>query len=286
LSAEEGTRKKQLSNAFRNKIPEELLPFVPRRWWFVGDILILSIPKELANYTKEIGLIMLKHEQKRVRTILGKLGPTEGMIRTPSFEFLAGDPNTETIHKELGCLFKLDAAKLIFSPGNHGERERILKITNENEFIIDMFACVGNLSLPLAVHRKPVQVIATEINPVAYNYLTENIKLNKVENRMKAILGDNRILLKEFEGQADRVLLGYLDSDINQIQQGICLCKKGAIIHYHEATPSKAEIQNRPINRLKEAAKLENREIKILIKKKVKKYSPGINHLVIDVQIL
>ncbi|MBN1330524.1 MAG: class I SAM-dependent methyltransferase family protein [Candidatus Heimdallarchaeota archaeon] len=285
MSAIEESRKKQLVNAFRRIIPDELLQFIPQRWWIVGEILIISIPKELDNYAKEIGTIMLQHEKKRVRTILGKFGPTEGMIRIPDFKFLAGNPNTETIHKELGCFFKLDVAKLTFSPGNHGERERLLKITQENEIIVDMFACVGNLSLPLAVHRKPKQVIAAEINPVAYNYLAENIKLNKVENRMKAILGDNRIVLKEFEGQANRVLLGYLESNFDQIRQGIRLCKEDAIIHYHQAAVKKEEIKDISINRLVEAAKLEEREIKIQTIKKVKKYSPGVEHLVFDVEI-
>ncbi len=285
MSEEYNKRKKLLLSAYRERIPDDLMQFIPQRWWIVGDILILSISQELGDYAEEIGSIMLQYEKKRIRTILGKVGPTEGIIRTPDFKLLAGDPNTETIHKELGCFFKLDVAKLTFSPGNHGERERLLKLTKDNEFIVDMFACVGNLSLPLAVHRNPLQVIAAEINPLAYNYLIENIELNKVENHMKAILGDNREILKPYKGKADRVLLGYLDCDLTQIKQGMLLCKEGAIMHYHEAIIKKEVVLKQSINRLREAAKSVNRDIEFLARKKVKKYSPGVEHLVFDIQV-
>lgn len=276
----------QLVFLLQKIIPPNLVNLIPHRWWRIGDITIVSIPSELAEYKQAIGKALLAVE-RRARTILGKTGPTKGVIRTPQFEYLAGDPNTETIHKELGCLFKLDAAKITFSPGNHGERTRLVNITKPGEIIIDLFACVGNLSLPLAVNNAPKRIIAAEINPLAFRYLTENIRLNKVTRKVTALFGDNRIILKDFEGLADRVLSGFLESDEKQRRIAIRLCKKGGILHYHESTPSATkEKRERPIRRLQKHAKEEGREIRHIKKRTVKKYAPGVEHVVVDACII
>ncbi|MBD3193149.1 MAG: class I SAM-dependent methyltransferase family protein [Candidatus Heimdallarchaeota archaeon] len=272
----------QLVSLLKKTIPPNFIDLVPHRWWRIGDITIVSIPSELEAYKQAIGKALLVVEQ-RARTILGKTGPTEGVIRKPQFEYLAGDPNTETIHKELGCRFKLDAAKITFSPGNHGERTRLVNITKPGEIIIDLFACVGNLSLPLAVNNAPKRIVAAEINPLAFRYLNENIRLNKVMEKMTALLGDNRIILKDYEGMADRVLSGFLESDEKQRRIAIRLCKKGGVLHYHESTPSATrEKRERPIRRLQKHAKEEGREISHIKKRTVKKYAPGVEHVVID----
>jgi len=276
-------KRKELISILSKSIPEELLSEIPHRWWYVGDVCIVSIPTSLFEFKEIVGNAFLLLEHGKARTVLGRIGPTSGIIRTPSFEYLAGDKNTETIHKELGCYFKIDAAKLTFSPGNHSERERMMNIASEGEIIIDMFSCVGNLSLPIAVYKSPKQLIAAEINPLAFDYLTENIALNKVQNRMKAILGDNRITLRDYYGIADRVISGFLESDYKQIQSAIRLCKRGATLHYHEATPISEK--DTPINKLMKIASNENREIEMITKRKVKKYSPSIEHIVIDATI-
>ena len=277
------SKRKELLRVLQNKIPEDLLSLVPNHWWKIGDILILNIPHQLLEFKFDIGESLLKIEQKPLRTVLAKIGPTKGIERTPSFVYLAGDNNTETIHKELGCKFKIDAARLTFSPGNHGEKKRLLKIANEKEFIIDMFSCVGNLSLPLAVHKSPKKIIAAEINPLAFKYLKENIPLNGVEEIMIAVLGDNRVVLKEYIGKADRVLSGYLNSDEEQLELAMRLCKDNGIIHYHEAVP--LADKSKTIDKIDRILDKVGREKKQITTKRVKKYSPGVEHLVYDIHI-
>ncbi|MFW9922976.1 MAG: class I SAM-dependent methyltransferase family protein [Candidatus Thorarchaeota archaeon] len=284
MGGDKKNKKQEILNRVKKEIPADLLKYIPNRWWFIGDILVTSIPEQLFAYKEIIGEAFLFVENKRSRTVLGKIGPTVDIIRSPAFEIIAGEKNTETVHKELNTLFKIDAAKLTFSPGNHGEKERLLCQINENEIIIDMFACVGNLSLPIAVNKSPKQIIASEINPIAYHYLVENIKLNKVENKMIALLGDNREILIPYFGQADRVLSGFFNSDENQNRIAIKLCKKQGIIHFHRA------ISNLEINDMKEKLlkliKEEKRIVETFTYKRVKKYSPGINHIVFDVVVI
>lgn len=280
-----GPKRELLIELLIDKIPKELHLHIPHRWWFIGDILITTIPEKLIQYRNAVGEAFLQLEPKRARTVLGKTGPTRGITREPSFDYLAGDKNTETIHKELGCFFKLDAAKLTFSPGNHFERERMLDVVKSNEFIIDMFSCVGNLSLPLAVHKSPKQIIAAEINPLAYKYLEENIQLNKVSNVMKAIEGDNRVILRNYEGKADRVISGYLHSDEDQIRQAVRLCKESSILHYHVAVTARREIQTEVIKNIERLIQAEGRVCAGMTRKRVKKYSPGVEHIVLDIVI-
>jgi len=274
----------KLSTILEKKLPQNLISFLPSRWWKIGDVLITTIPNELMGYKEDIGEAFLKMELN-IRVVLGKTGPTKGVTRKPEFTHLAGDGNAETLHKELGCIFKIDAAKLTFSPGNHGERKRLLEIVEPNEFIIDMFSCIGNLSLPLAVHKQPKMLLAAEINPLAHKYLEYNIELNKVQDHMKSILGDNRIVLQDYYQQADRVLSGYLASDIEQISVGVKLCKKGGILHFHAGVPNNKEILDNPLNKIKKIVEQENRTLEVLNQKRVKKYSPGIDHIVIDIKI-
>jgi tRNA wybutosine-synthesizing protein 2 len=281
-----GKRQIQLKEALEDIIPAKELPFIPSRWWFVGDIVILPIPKQLEKYSTEIGSAMLHLEGKKRRTVLGKFGPTEGITRIPDFEYLAGDKNTETIHKELGCKFKIDAAKLTFSPGNIGERKRLLDLVSKNEFIVDMFSCIGNLSLPIAVHKAPKQLIAAEINPTAFRYLEENIKLNRVEDIMKGLLGDNRNILSEFEGKANRVISGYFDVDEEQIRLAFRLCKDNATAHFHLTVPANKELQEQRIAQILALAEKGKRRIANVSRKRVKKYAPGIEHIVLDVDVI
>jgi tRNA wybutosine-synthesizing protein 2 len=281
-----GRRQIQLKKALEDVIPNSKLSLLPNRWWFVGDILIIPIPKQLEKYGEDIGTALVQLEGKKRRTVLGKFGPTEGIKRTPNFKYLAGDKNTETIHKELGCKFKIDAAKITFSPGNLGERKRLLELVEKNEFVIDMFSCVGNLSLPIAVHKAPKQLIAAEINPIAYQYLEENIILNKVEDRMKGVLGDNRVILGDFERKADRVISGYFDIDEDQIRLAFRLCNDNATIHFHLTVPANKKLQELRISQLISLAEEEKRKIINVSRKRVKKYSPGIEHIVLDVDVI
>ena len=278
-------KKAEILNFLQDHIPSDLLTCIPKRWWFVGDVLLLSIPQQLLEYKEIIGEAFLNIEQGKTRAVFGKIGATKDIIRTPNFVHLAGEENSETLHKELGCKFMIDAAKLTFSPGNHGERERLVKTVKEGEFIIDMFSCVGNLSLPLAVNCHSVKILATEINPLAHNYLVRNIALNNIKDKMVAILGDNRNVLFNCADQADRVLSGYFESDCEQKRIAFRICKGGGVIHFHETIQTDNDAKKGIIKKFEEISELENKPINTIAYKRVKKYSPNIEHLVFDVQL-
>lgn len=238
------------------------------KWKRIGDILILNKKINDVEYFKKKG----------IKTIV-KIEKIEGKVRKPEIKILYGS-ETETIHKENNCLFKLDISKVMWSKGNTYERMRIAKLVNKDETVVDMFAGIGYFSIPIAVHSQPKKVFAIEINPTAFKYLKENIKLNKVEKKVFPILGDCGKIAPELD--ADRVIMGYLPDPSKYLDSAMqCISDRG-IIHYHEAVPDKLGFK-RPINRIKSAAK--DKDVKILHKRVVKKYAPGVSHVVIDALI-
>lgn len=239
------------------------------KWKQIGHVIVLD--KQVDEPEKFL-------EMKGVKTVV-KLGNISGKKREPEIEILAGS-QTETIHKENACKFKLDVAKVMWSKGNVNERIRIAKLIQDNERVLDMFAGIGYFTIPAAVHAKPKCMHAIEINPISFHYLNENIILNKVKDVVKPVLGDSMQLAPNYK--VDRVLMGYIGNTQDFIKPAIDAIDNEGIIHYHESVPEKIK-STRPINRIKEVAK--GMSVELLNEKVIKKYSPGVVHLVIDVKI-
>lgn len=243
------------------------------KWKKIGDILVVD--KKFKNKSKE-ELTAIADEQK-VKSIIA-IDNIYGTKREPRYEFLMGS-ESETINKENGCYFKLDLTKVMWSKGNVNERIRIARLVEDNETIIDMFAGIGYFSIPIGKFSNAKKVYSMEINPNSFFYLNENIKLNKINN-VTALLGDCMELTPNYK--ADRILMGYVKTTHHYLQVAIDSLNKGGIIHYHETVPEKL-IDTRPIARIKQAAK--NREVDLLNIQKIKKYSPGVMHVVVDARI-
>ncbi|MCQ2970152.1 tRNA wybutosine-synthesizing protein 2 [Methanobrevibacter gottschalkii] len=236
----------------------------------IGDILILDNKYSDNNFDE----LSRKHN---VKTIM-KIDHIQGTKREPIYKILYGE-ETETIHRENGCLFKLDLSKVMWSKGNNNERLRIAKLVDDDETVLDMFAGIGYFSIPIGVHSNPKKIIPIEINPNSYHFLCENIRLNKLTN-VTPILGD--CMMKTPKFKADRILMGYVKTTHHYLKIAIDSLNKGGILHYHETVPEKL-INTRPIERIK--AQAGNRDVELLKINKIKRYAPGVEHVVIDALI-
>jgi len=251
----------------------------------IGDILVVSIPDSLSHKKNEIGKLFLLSDSK-ARLVLNDSG-ISGQFRIPNREIIAvrdsaEKPLTETIHKENGCKFKLDVSEIMFSKGNLNEKQNL---TTEcaGETIVDMFAGIGYFSIPIAVHSNPLKIIAIELNPNSYKYLCENIRLNGAETIFEPICGDCQTSTPV--NVADRVLMGYVGTTHEYLETGISAIKnEGGFLHYHE-TVHENDWPERPISRIMEAAEKCNRKAEILDYRIIKKYSPGVFHVIVDAKI-
>lgn len=239
------------------------------KWKKIGQVLLVD--RDIEDPQKFL-------EMKGIETVV-KLGNIGGNKREPEVEILAGY-NTETIHRENGCLFKLDVARVMWSKGNTTERMRIAKLIREGERVLDMFAGIGYFTIPVALHSEAEIIHSIEINPVSHDYLKENIILNKVNNIVNPILGDSMAIAPEFS--VDRVLMGYIGNTQDYLKSAIDALDGSGIIHYHESVYEKIKF-TRPEERIKKAA--EGMDVKILNERVIKKYSPGVVHVVIDAEI-
>ncbi len=249
------------------------------KWKKIGKVLILDKNYKYTNI-EELKPLLNIHN---VDTIV-KIKNISGKFRKPEIEILIGN-NTETIHKENSCVFKLDLAKVMWSKGNINERLRIANLVEDNEIVVDMFAGIGYFSIPIAIHSSAFKIFSIEINPDSYMYLNENINLNKINKRvnyerMKAIFGNCMDITPKLS--ADRVLMGYVKTTHHYLGAAMECVKKGGTIHYHEIVPEKL-IDTRPCERIINSA--DGREIELLNLKVIKKYSPGVVHVVVDAKI-
>ena len=268
-----------MSSAKQGIPNEDELKLLPRGFKRVGHIAIVSMPPELADKAEHLAQKILS--RGNVRTVAIRDGTISGRYRVPRLRVVAGDPTTETIHFENGCRFKLDVAKVMFSSGNVYERKRIAELVSPNEVVVDLFAGIGQFSIPIAVHAKPSKVYSIEMNQVAHGYLSENIRINKVGHIVRPMLGDCSEVAPR--GVADRVIMGLLHITHRYLPLAIEVLKpEGGIVHYHESVPTRLRFE-RPINRILQSAV--GRRVEIMGKRVVKRYAPGVDHVVIDARI-
>jgi tRNA wybutosine-synthesizing protein 2 len=256
-------------------VPEGKKALLPQRWELLGHVLILKIPGGLDEWKAEIARAYAR--VLGARTVLQDTGGIRGRYREPVTELLLGS-ETVTTHVENGVKYRLDAARLMFSSGNVDERIRMSSVCGEGETVVDMFAGIGYFSLPMAVHSRPERILAYELNPLAHDYLVENLGLNRVEGVIRPHSGD---CLEAGEGAADRVVMGYVGSTHEYLPKAMRILKAKGIIHYHETCPDRL-LPARPVRRVTDAAGAEGRTARILNAKVIKSYAPGVSHVVLD----
>lgn len=268
----------RLGEVLAKDMSSDELSLLPRGWYILGEVIVVKIHPALEGFKRSIGEALLAI-YPRCRAVVRDFG-IDGPLREPVREIIAGEI-AETFHRENGVLFKLDALKIMFSKGNLRERMR-MSLLGQGETVVDMFAGIGYFSIPMAVHSRPHKVVAIELNPLAHRYLVENIRLNKVEDIVQPVLGD--CSAKTPSGEADRVLMGLVQVTDKYLRQGIEALRPGGTLHYHQTIPSWLYPQA-AIQEVVEAAKSMDRRAEIVNCAKVKKFSPGVVHAVVDARI-
>ncbi len=269
--------KPRIREILSKELPERLIRLLPKHWVRVGDVLILPLRPELEPYKRRIAEVYA--EVLGVKTVLRK-GRISGEFRETNYEMLYGS-DTVTVHVENGIKYKLDVARIMFSPANVKERVRMAKVAKPGELVVDMFAGIGHLSLPMAVHGG-ARVMAIEKSPYTFRFLVENIELNGVQDRMTAYNIDNR----DFPGEniADRVLMGYVVTTHEFIPKALEIAKDEAIIHYHNTVPERL-MPREPFETFRRIARGHGYEAEKLNEFVIKRYAPGVWHVVVDVKV-
>ena len=167
----------------------------------IGNIVIFSEEfKGIKNKAKEL----LK--MKNIETVAVKTKIHSGIYRTRKIKILAGKRKKETIHKENNIQIKLNVETCYFSPRLSNERLRIVKLIKKDENVLVIGSGVAIFPLVIAKNSKAKEIIGVEINPKAYGYAEENLRLNKVNN-VKLYNGDAKKILPKIRKKFDRIVI-------------------------------------------------------------------------------
>jgi len=226
--------KGNLKTVLADKLEPEQLKQIYKTYDIVGDIAIVRVPEPLRHLSKLIAeAIMSTHRE--VKAVWRQSSSVSGDFRLRGLEFILGEKSTETHYKEHGCVYKIDLRKAYFSPRLSYERLRIAELIQPGEVVLNMFAGVGCYSISIAKHSEPLKVYSVDINPSAFQYLHENIRLNRVADVVVPIQGDaKKVTEKELQNVADRVLMPLPERAYEYLDYAMLALKPtGGWIHYY-----------------------------------------------------
>jgi len=262
-------------------LPKNKISLIPKSIDFIGNIAVVEVPKELWEHRFLIGqAILMAH--KHVSSVFAKASSVEGEFRLRKFEHIGGKYITETIHKEYGCLFKLDVEKVYFSPRLSFEHWRVANLIRDSEVVFDMFTGVGPFAI-LAAKLKNIEIYAVDINPYCIKYLKENMRLNKLKGKIYPILDDARKIAVKLRGMVDRVIMNHPTQAMKFLDKAcISIKPEGGIIHFY--TFAQTNKINEILKSVKKKITESGRHLdKILLKRKIREIAPYKWQIVLDI---
>lgn len=192
----------------------------------IGEIAVIN---ELTVEEEEAVEGILEHHPS-VKTVLLKEEPLQGEFRVGGYRKLYGE-ETETVHTEYGCRFKVDPTEVYYSERFSTERKRVVDQIEDGERVLVMFAGVGPFAVMAAKLADPEKVVAVEKNPAAADYLKENIELNDVEDVVEAYGEDASEV--EYGDRFDRIVMPLPESARDFLPLAADLAADGCVIHYY-----------------------------------------------------
>jgi len=268
------------------KIPEDKIPLVVRSFDVIGSkgkaVAIIEVPDEVSKYKSEIGMALMR-VQRNVKSVLLKASERTGDYRTRAMTVIAGDLDTEVIHKESGCRFKLDPKKVYFSPRESHERERIIGDVNAGEKVLVMFSGIAPIPICIARFHKDVICTAVELNPYAHEYAVENVRLNKVSDRVTPIQGDVREVCQGMS-TFDRVYMPLPKGAYKFLDVASPLVKDGGTLGLYHWAPED-DLWTEAEQLLHDVFSKEGRSIEVIHRVKVSQYNPKYWKVRLDVKI-
>ncbi|EIW63983.1 guanine-N-1-methyltransferase [Trametes versicolor FP-101664 SS1] len=174
-------------------LPEEIESGAPSGFATVGHLAHLNLRPEYLPYKYVIGQVILD-KSPTCRTVINKLDNIANQFRVFRMELLAGEPDYVVTQSENGCQFTFDFREVYWNSRLHTEHERIIANFKTEDVVADVFAGVGPFAIPAA--KKGCAVLANDLNPSSYKYLTQNIAENKVDSLVRPSCEDGRAFIR------------------------------------------------------------------------------------------
>jgi len=276
--------RRDVRSELRGILPVDLLRLVPRSFDIIGSkrkaVAVIGLTEELKGFERQIASALMR-AHKNVASVLAKESKRAGEFRIREVRLVAGDPDTEVLHRESGCVFKLDPRKVYFSPREGAERERIAAKVREGESVLVMFSGVGPFPIRIAKRHGSVRVTAVELSPHAHNYCIANIHLNKVADRVRALLGDVREVCPKMDEAFDRVLMPLPKGAHMFLDVAVPLLRDGGVLHLYYWAPE-PDLFSRAEGLVEDAARGHGRRAEVIERARISQYSPRVWKIRVD----
>ncbi|MBI4095730.1 MAG: class I SAM-dependent methyltransferase family protein [DPANN group archaeon] len=274
-----------LKHLLKNILTEEQIGELVRSYDVIGDIAILEIPPRLDRLAVSIAWAF-KRAFPYIGVVarkMGKVGSADEEYRLRKYEILTGERRLETMHKEGGLMMHTDLGKAYFSPRSSRERERVAGLVKNGEQILVMFAGIGPFALVIASKNQNTQITAIEINPDAFKFMEENIRLNRLGFAINPVLGDVNEVLPKLGQKFDRIIMPFPEKSWDFLELAIKYANKNSTIHFYAFV--REDKLNDAEEKIKKIAEKEGRHAKILRVLKAGSYAPKTWRYVFDVKI-
>lgn len=287
------------------------------KWEQFGDLVILSHHSFNQQINQQLINACSTHQPSLLpdlyQTICSSLKcarlaiqhPIESTLhRRSAVQLLVGE-HARVRHRENGVIFEFDAAKTMFSSGNGTEKQRLVKLINENphgeDLLVDLYAGIGFWVCPVLVHTAVKHVIAFEHNPDTFAALEASLVANRIDKqRYETNCMDNRTpaVKEKISNRADRVLLGLLPSSEEAWSTALIALKPaGGVLHVH-ANVHESEHQsfaqgmaqrlkvllNEIVKQSPEQSVKSDWTIDVDHVEWVKSFAPRVDHVVVDIR--
>ncbi|KAL1917821.1 uncharacterized protein VTP21DRAFT_3655 [Calcarisporiella thermophila] len=177
----------------RAVLPEHMKE-VPSAFTQIGHIAHMNLRDEYLPFKNIIGQVILD-KNATIKTVVNKVDVIDSTFRNFQMEVLAGENNMIAEMKENNCRFRFDFSKVYWNSRLHAEHERLINTFQPGEYVCDVFAGVGPFALPAT--KRGCVVYANDLNPVSYQYMNENIALNKIKSGIHTYNLDGREFIRK-----------------------------------------------------------------------------------------
>ncbi|KAI0778716.1 guanine-N-1-methyltransferase [Trametes elegans] len=174
-------------------LPEDIEAGAPSGFANVGHIAHFNLRPEYLPYKHIIGQIILD-KNPTCRTVVNKSDNIDNQFRVFKMELIAGEPDFVVTQSENGCQFTFDFREVYWNSRLHTEHERLIEKFKPEDVVADVFAGVGPFAVPAA--KKGCAVLANDLNPSSYKYLTSNISANRVDQLVRPFCEDGRAFIR------------------------------------------------------------------------------------------
>ena len=240
---------------------------------------VAILPQKIGISDKKAAKEILSRH-KSVKSVLKKLGGRKADYRIFECKLIAGDPNTEVVHKEYGYMIKLDPKVVYFSPREAEERRRIAELVKPKERILIMFSGIAPFALAIKKRQPDCEIVCIDVNLQAIKYAMENVRLNRMQGIRNFCL--NARNAEDF-GVFDRIVMPLPENSLHYLDTAFACTRRGSIIHLYAISREDYKDVER---RIEEVARDVNIRYKILNKKRVLPFAPRVDKVRIDIQAL